>query len=497
MIKTFCLKIVISLLFKDKSIKQWVHNNFLKDPVDQSNFLNNKKRQRIYVVITPWLNTAAPFFSAQIAKSIERKGFQVGYLFDLETGFKNINREKELQPLKRIILLFRILKQNFFIIDEPKKIQKKINYSKISKKLYFENCVKKFNGEEEALKRINYSENPYYLKIKTISENLIKNNIKELVIPGGVFGWSGAYVAACQQIKIPFWTYDSGEGLITLGKNSIASHFENFAATITLIKCKTTEKKKIKKVVKKIFFNKNSGIDFYGYLKNSRQADSNQFRSDALMLLNYRCDTAAMLRTRLFPNVQSWIFETAKWFNKNKLKLLIRRHPCEKDPALRSNDNYDFLQKMKSRYVEFVNYDNNINTYSLISKTKIVLPFTSTVGIESLYLGRPIILNAHAYYKNLSGAFNPKSQSDYFKLIKKTFKKKNKTKTFETILAYYLSDKCLFQKTCITPLFSDFKTWAHFSSEKIDNDKGFKLFLDCICKKQNFIFECFKKEIKK
>lgn len=485
-------------MFKNEIYYKWICNNFIYNQINNNNFTNKKYKKNIWVLITPWLNTSVPFFSIQIANCLEKKGHQVSYLFDLQKGFDNYQANEEIRPIVKIKYFLKILGKRVYSLCKSKKHKHKFTSNKTAKKLLFENLVKQNNSEEFALKNGYPKINPIAIKIEKVKELIITQKIGEFLIPGGIYGWSGAYITACKELNIPFWTYDSGNNLLTISRNCIASHFDEFAQGLTKIKLPSYLLKKIKEFVVHAHKNKTAGKDINAYMKNAKISKNDRYNSDGLILLNYRCDTAAMLRSNCFENVQDWIYCTAKWFIKNQRKLIIRRHPCENNPNCRSSDSYNFIKKIDSKYIYFIDFDEHINTYVLINKTKVVLPFTSRIGLEALFLQKPVIIASKCYYEDVSSIEKAQSKKQYFDLLKKYTKKAHKIKVSPEILtSLFLAEECLFAESLITPMPEKFYQWATMNISSIEKDKGFSLLLKCISENKNFIHECFKEKISK
>lgn len=451
-------------------------------------------KREITILITPWLETMVPFFSVQVGLSLKQKGHSVKFLFDLEKGFGNFRNFSELEGIIKVRAALQ--KVGYETIDSLKEIRLPISPSKISptvRRFYFENLVKENNSEEKALQNYNSQKIlPYVSKIARIKKTLKKFRVGELVIPGGVYGWSGAYLLACQDLEIPFWTYDSGPDFINVSRNSIASHFEEFHAALKKIRPSRLLYRRISRVVKATYRKKSRGLDSLKYMLGADTRVSKKTKSDGLILMNYRIDTAAMMPVKLFPTTQAWLTQTSEWFQKNRLRLIIRRHPCELDPQSRAADEYRYLLKYHPSRVQFFDFKEHLNTYNLIAQTRVVLPFSSRTGIEALYFGKPVVTCAKNYYRNLRGIFRARTIREYFTMIKKNLRRtKPAPLTPEVVLAAYLSEFCLFKKSAVTPMAESFKEWHTWQEGKFLTDPGFAIFLECISKNKNFIFECF------
>ena len=72
--------------------------------------------------------------------------------------------------------------------------------------------------------------------------------------------------------------------------------------------------------------------------------------------------------------------------------------------------------------IRFCRYDEKINTYDLISHAKMVLPYSSTTGLEAILLNVPVITHTNVYYDSLECVWSAKDKEDYFLLIENGLK---------------------------------------------------------------------------
>lgn len=61
--------------------------------------------------------------------------------------------------------------------------------------------------------------------------------------------------------------------------------------------------------------------------------------------------------------------------------------------------------------------DSPVSTYALIDQADKVVVFGSTVGIEAVYWGKPVILVGPTYYQNLGACYIPKDDADLKRLL--------------------------------------------------------------------------------
>jgi len=462
-------------------------------------FKKGFQAEKIWILITPWLETAVPFFSYEIAEHLSSRKNKIGLIFDYTSPF---NEKYSSKYLRLIQTLEKLASNKYFVQtrETPKKIQMRQSRIHLLKSSIIENLIRFSKNEKEVIsnpKIINENLEKIKNYFSDICCNLKNANVKKLIIPGGIYGLSFIYCYAAQYLKIKYWTYDSGDNCLTLVKNGIAGHFPQFKKAFDMAK-KISKQKKVKsKILKSVMGTLQERIEGKDLFRlQPAWSNREKIESDVLLLLNYRLDTAAMSQNRVFKSSSEWIEETAKLCNQKNFKLIIKQHPCEKYKKFRSNESFFYLEKQYPQNVKYINYKMQINTYELIKKTKVVVPFSSRTGIEAYLFGKPIISHTNAFFDKLPFVTRAKNKSDYFNLIQRLVKTNSFKiqKKSEALLAYFLFEKCGFIKTKVTPIPANFIKWAStFTSLK---DPNFGMFIDCIDNSKNLYFELFKKQIK-
>ncbi|MDY6952602.1 MAG: hypothetical protein SWE60_13910 [Thermodesulfobacteriota bacterium] len=144
---------------------------------------------------------------------------------------------------------------------------------------------------------------------------------------------------------------------------------------------------------------------------------------DVVMPLNIFWDAAALYRNRFFETPYHWLMETIDFILKQtKAKLAVRQHPHERDFAAYGTGS-SLGASLKQTFGHdprfmFLSCDDPINTYRLFEKAQVVLPYTSTVGIEAALMGKSVIIESSVYYGNQPFVTRAESKADYFKKIK-------------------------------------------------------------------------------
>lgn len=100
----------------------------------------------------------------------------------------------------------------------------------------------------------------------------------------------------------------------------------------------------------------------------------------------------------------------------NQIHYYLRIHPNL------SNVHHSFvtsLYDLEKKYsnITVISPDSPISTYDLMDMADKVVVFGSTMGVESCYWGKPVILIGHAFYSHLNIAYQPRDLQEIVGLI--------------------------------------------------------------------------------
>lgn len=204
-----------------------------------------------------------------------------------------------------------------------------------------------------------------------------------------------------------------------------------------------------------------------------------------LIPLNIFWDSAAFNSEDVFLKFDEWLIITIEFLLKEcKAQVIVRQHPHEKVHVTggevidllvsKFGDNSDFY---------FIDKYTDFNTYSILNHVDLVLPNTSTVGIEAAILGKHVIVKNDVYYSKLGFVQRAYSVEEYFELIKSALLKndfvvseemKNKAKF------YY----ALTMENSIEPFlghfYRDFIKLINFDISEVNNHESVRWLIEMI-----------------
>ena len=417
------------------------------------------------VLVSPWQRTAVPFYQIEWAMRLRRRGLDVEFVWDVWPNATDNPTAEE----KAILLALEAAHKAFripIVIPSATESSTATTARRLAL-LAFETvtrnrgCEPK-NGDPE----ISEEEGRLQLHAACVQGFLSNKRYSWMLVPGGVWAVSGVYCHVCQVLGIDSTTFDSGPGLLCFQHHGAAAHFPDLDSSMQILAKNCMQNESIRQRVEEWVDNRLSvrrrGDDDFR-LQPQAAANLEDF-ADVVVPLNYRLDTAAMCRQKLFSGVNEWLQALVNWAeSRADISIVFRQHPCEKIPAYRSKEDYSWISQRSASNIRFVAAEDPVNTYDLLANCKVVLPYSSRVGIEGAVLGRPVILAASAYYEKMPFVEVAHSKQAYFDLIEKCLKNPA-APSFEqrcsAYAAYFIAENFGLHKTTFTPIPSDFEKWV-------------------------------------
>ena len=437
-----------------------------------------EQKGECWCVVQPWLHSAVPWFVITVALGLSQREWRVRVVWD-DTGFgpNTISQRMVQGSISRVL----------------KKLPHSIRQTWLSKVLPAEdgllskerlqclvnlNTVWRYRCESPPPSSMTYS--------KSVEESLRRTDrkIKTLVhqhspkmvfVPGGIYGSSGLFMEL-RRLGIRVATFDSGPGILLACTDGIAAHLDDIPTAFQLLSISddwvvTAAQSELERR------KKGSASESHKRDPLVCQATSATGRGEPvgiLMPLNQSYDAAALGKHRVFKGQTEWMLETVAWSLENtNLPIVVRRHPVERIKEYTSLDDYrailsaKFGQDIRIRYVS---EDTPINTYDLINNARVIVPYTSTVGVEAAAMGKPVVTESNSYYADLGFVWSAKTHDQYFKLLTLALEGNltvDETKRHDAWKCYYLTQCCNFVYSLFTPMPEDYDKWVRMNPAEL------------------------------
>ena len=200
---------------------------------------------------------------------------------------------------------------------------------------------------------------------------------------------------------------------------------------------------------------------------------------DVLIPLNFRMDSAAMLRNRIFRNVEEWLTGILDWLEARPgVTAVIRQHPCERMERYRGSDDWSELVAARPALagrVRYVSANDPVNTYSLLEKCRVVVPYTSRLGAEAGLLGIPAVVATTSYYSESDFVFRAEDRMAFEQLLDAAVEGRlqlNEDQRCSAALVYALIENCTLLRTPFTPAIENFRKWVKVPAEEFEQMEG-------------------------
>lgn len=166
-----------------------------------------------------------------------------------------------------------------------------------------------------------------------------------------------------------------------------------------------------------------AGVAFWPEMKrldNTIMGKVSEYGALVPIFTNVIFDTSQAHANKLFRHMFDWLDMIVE-----KIKVcpdtlfIIRAHPDEVRPG---KESYESVAEWyeKNNLAEFPNLifippDEFISSYELIRRSKFVMVYNSTVGLEASLMGKPVLCAGKARYTQIPTVYFPESRSEYEK----------------------------------------------------------------------------------
>jgi hypothetical protein len=266
---------------------------------------------RYAILVCNWLSTSVPFFSVEIAFALRHEGCEVVVLWDPARVGIAAPSEAETKIIGDTV---RALPRWLGVVEVegPAPALPAALTSTIDK-IFQDNAIWFAKGEVPAteLLKNKSAEREDFRKHAAVVLNFLQScGADRLIIPGGIFGLSGIYSACAAHIGLRFTTYDLGLASIMVCHDGCAAHNADFKSALAKAKEVIDHNPQFNAYARRAaidaFREREAGKDAIQTQKVAANHET-RYDCDVLVCLNYRADTAALNREKLFESVTHWL----------------------------------------------------------------------------------------------------------------------------------------------------------------------------------------------
>jgi hypothetical protein len=157
-------------------------------------------------------------------------------------------------------------------------------------------------------------------------------------------------------------------------------------------------------------------------LSEEMLVDIKRYQQLVPIFTNVIFDTSQPHSNILFPDMFTWLDSLLPVFkNFSKTLFVIRAHPDETRPGKSSQEtvaDWAIRRNIHTfKNVRFINPEQYVSSYDLIKKSKFILVYNSTIGLEASILGTPVLSAGRARFTQYPTVYFPKTSSAYQKKL--------------------------------------------------------------------------------
>ncbi len=161
-----------------------------------------------------------------------------------------------------------------------------------------------------------------------------------------------------------------------------------------------------------VFWPEISGLD------ETFQQRAGQFRQVVPVFTNVIFDTSQVYANTLFPHMFAWLDKVLEIIRRHPETLfVIRAHPDELRPGKASREAVqDWVREHNVQSLSnviFINSNEYLSSYELIQRSKFVMVYNSSIGLEAVLMGAAVLCGGKARYTELPTVFFPANAQEY------------------------------------------------------------------------------------
>ena len=164
-----------------------------------------------------------------------------------------------------------------------------------------------------------------------------------------------------------------------------------------------------------------AGVRFWGEMKDLPEWALDRFslfRKIVIVFTNVIFDTSQVHANTIYNNMFDWLEDLRGEFQAHPETLfVIRAHPDEDRPGKRSRESVEHWIRenglLQLNNVMFFGASDQISSYDLIHRCKLVLIYNSTIGLEASILGVPVLCAGRARFTQIPTVYQPETREDY------------------------------------------------------------------------------------
>jgi hypothetical protein len=429
------------------------------------------------VVVMPWVGTPVPWYSLALAIGLMRRGKKIELLLD-DSGLGLGGPEQIHLQHAHIARALDVIRGTFPIVrlrEQPPQPSRQRD-PRVLEQLSDLNLTWSLRGAQptEASQRAFPLAADNLAGTLALIRGLLRDaRYESLLLPGGIYGTSGLFRIAADEVGVRVATFDANLGVVQVSVDGIAAQQSDIPLAYRELERAAPEILSwARGLAREAFQRRVEARDEAGYQVVPPQQDSVVPPGSVVIPMNVEWDAAALGRHTIFRNTTDWISTTVETvLTKSERTIVVRQHPAERKKLERSR--FDIGATLREHFganprLRFVAAGEPINTYDLIESADVVLPFASTIGVEAAAMGKVVLASGASYYSDLDVVWTASSREQYLNLLMVALRGELPPKPHQVEkawLCYYLTPVCNRVWTDFTGQPSDYWSWVRRDPE--------------------------------
>ena len=444
----------------------------------------SETRQAIGVVVSPWVGTPVPWYSLAIAIGLARRGRPVTLIWDDTTGpepapalaLQNAAIARVTQALSSAMPTVRLSQE----ASQPLAADDEAEVARLAKLI----LVWKLRAAAATAEHVVETDRMVQAMRGTlgrIKSLLARTRFEYLLVGGGIYASSGLILWAGQRSDVRVSTFDSNIGVVQVSTYGLAAQQSDIpTAFAEAMAWNAATKSSVLHEARRHLEQRVHAKDQARYqVTGPNQVAARDIPLPFVLLaLNIEHDAASLGRHDVFTDSMEWVLGVVEFVlsQSSTHSVVVRQHPSERRPNERSR--FPLREALSARFgneprLIFVAAEEPVNTYDLVERAAVVLPYVSTIGIEAAALGRPVLAAGQSFYSELRFVWTARSRDHYFELLGRALRDELGVlpeQAEKALLCYYLTPVCNRIWTHFSPQPSDFWAWQGRSPGSVYGD---------------------------
>ena len=267
-----------------------------------------------------------------------------------------------------------------------------------------------------------------------LKELIIKERIEKVIMFNGRITEFNVCVNVCKKLGIPFTVHERAGTIkkYILIENSVPQDYK-IAHDIEKIWNRSNDPNKYR-IAEQLYIERRNGKDqsWYSFTKHQKRdmLPSNFDRTKKNIAFFDSTIQEFFIFKEQIVRIYRDFFEAIEKICKDLLQdehyhIYFRVHPNLKNTNNTQIQKYKEIAK-KYKNITLIEPESLIDSYYLMDNCEKLVVFSSTIGIEAIYWGKPCILLFNTYYSHLNGNYIPKTHEEVIQLIRSDLKPKDK-----------------------------------------------------------------------